>query len=350
MMAIILISTIIFQRMRKYFILIQVLMLLGFFLLRTLPLLREFNLNRSLASGVIELSSALVVIYGNVHLINVYLNQKKKTLLFVFFFILLLTLAMAVQLVGYYFINNIIWPSAGATIEEISYKFLIFTYVELLIYVILSTPVKFAFDYFKLLERQQQIENQGLQSELKYLKLQINPHFLFNTLNNLLALARNKSPQTPKVIEGLAFLMRYLLEESKQDQVSLEEEIEFLNAYLELEKIRLPQIDIAIDIEGDPRGKVVPPLLFLPLVENAIKHGAHISAKNNFVFIDFEIISSELLFKVQNSVQPQINNPKGGLGLKNLKKRLQLIYGKSALLNYDKNEDGTFFATLSIPT
>ena len=165
-----------------------------------------------------------------------------------------------------------------------------------IITMVVSVPIKYMFDYFQLQAKQQQIINQQLDAEMKYLKQQINPHFLFNTLNNLLYLTKKKSDAAPGVVEKLANLMRYLLEKETVEFVPMEEEIEFINSYLELEKIRIPQINIDLKYRGETKDKMIPPMLLIPLVENAFKHGVDKSSKNNFVKLNASIKDNRIYF------------------------------------------------------
>lgn len=217
------------------------------------------------------------------------------------------------------------------------------------IIIVISSPIKFALDFFRLQAKQQETANRQLIAEMKYLKLQINPHFLFNTLNSLYYLTQTKSDLAPKVVEKLARLMRYLLEKGSAEKVLLSDEISFVEAYIELEKIRIAQCKINFIKEGEISQQQLPPLLFIPLVENAFKHGINKSSKTNYVDITLAIKSDYVMFEIKNQYLPrQANHPTTGIGIANLQKRLKLLYAHN--FTFDTCvENQTFIAYLKLP-
>ncbi|HAS42100.1 MAG TPA: hypothetical protein DCS93_16600 [Microscillaceae bacterium] len=216
------------------------------------------------------------------------------------------------------------------------------------IVIMISAPIKFALDYFRLQAKQQQTANQQLIAEMKYLKLQINPHFLFNTLNSLYYLTQNKSDLAPDVVQKLAHLMRYMLEKGSEESVALSDEIAFVEAYLQLEKIRIAQCEIQFTRPEALPSCHIPPLLFIPLVENAFKHGIDKSSDNNFVHLSLVVESKSLTFTIQNALLDIKNETGSGIGLANLQKRLTLLYQSRYTL--DTQVKGRIFhAVLQIP-
>jgi LytS/YehU family sensor histidine kinase len=174
------------------------------------------------------------------------------------------------------------------------------------------------------------------------LKSQVNPHFLFNTLNNLYGLiTQNQNQQASDVTLKLADLMRYLLESSKTDLVNLNKEIQFIDDYLSLEKIRLSQkTDINFTVSGMNKELFVAPLLFIPLVENAFKHGLNTILADSFAHFSLSVQGNELFFEAINSVEKSTeNSEKSGTGLENLKKRLQLIYPQKHQLDIEQTSN-----------
>lgn len=218
-------------------------------------------------------------------------------------------------------------PGADTSLFAIRWSGLIYNAFLAFTAMVISAPVKFTYDYFKMVTRQQQIITNQLQTELKFLKMQVNPHFLFNTLNNLLYLTQEKSDKAPEVVERLAEMMRYLLEKSNEEQVLVTSEIAFLKAYIELEKIRIPHIIVKIDAIGNLSDKMIPPLTFLPLVENAFKHGVDKRKKDNYVFVQITGDEKEVECSIENRTRPGRDVTKSGIGLDNLLKQLRLIYG-----------------------
>ena len=179
----------------------------------------------------------------------------------------------------------------------------------------------------KARQREKELEKEKLAAELQFLKQQTNPHFLFNTLNNLYALARKKSDDTPEAIMQLSHLMRYVLYETSTKKVAISKELEVIKHYIDLEKLRYgDRLSIDLVIDEKLNGQLVAPLLFLPLVENAFKHGVSEIASNSIIEIVLTLDKNSLVFQVKNSIKTRSGNHKEGIGLKNLRRQLELQY------------------------
>lgn len=186
-------------------------------------------------------------------------------------------------------------------------------------------------DWFRQKSEKQLLQQQTLRSELNFLKTQINPHFLFNTLNSLYALTLKKSDDAPNIVLRLSEMMRYMLYECNEKLVDLHKEINYLNNYLELEKIRHSgKFDINFEVTGDVNQQKIAPLLFIPFIENSFKHGMNNQLKDGYVNINLDVQDDSISLQVSNNKSPQIpsaNKKKsGGIGLANVKKRLNLLY------------------------
>lgn len=213
--------------------------------------------------------------------------------------------------------------------SEVSPLELILFFIAFLVIQLFVTGMKVLSNYYIREKQFRQIENEQLKTELNLLKSQVNPHFLFNTLNNLYGLiTQNQNAQASEITLKLGDLMRYLLESSKMERVSLDKEICFMDGYLALEKIRLSHgADIQFEVSGINRKIFIAPLLFIPLVENAFKHGISTISSDSFAHFSLSVQGSEIYFEAINSVgKPPENSEISGTGLENLKKRLQLIY------------------------
>ena len=209
----------------------------------------------------------------------------------------------------------------------------------------ISTIIKITSDWVKQTRTHRELETRTMQTELNFLKSQINPHFLFNTLNSLYALTLKKSDDAPDVVIKLSEMMRYMLYECNEPQVLLSKEIAYIRNYLDLERLRHKNLDIKFTVEGADENAIgdlrVAPLIFISFVENAFKHGAsnHISA--GFVHIHMMIDGNEINLYVENSKAdklPQVEHRKsGGIGLVNVRRRLDIMYHKNHHLDiYDK--------------
>lgn len=182
-----------------------------------------------------------------------------------------------------------------------------------------------------------ELEKSKISTELDQLKNQINPHFLFNMLNNANVLTKKDPEKASQVLMKLSDLLRYQLYDSAREKVLLTSDIHFLEDFLNLEKIRRDNFDFLISKEGDLNGVLIPPLLFISFVENAVKHNNDAS-KLSYVHLFFEMKNGELIFKCINSKPLQKNVfPNGGLGLSNIKRRLELLFPSIHTLEIDEN-------------
>lgn len=195
-----------------------------------------------------------------------------------------------------------------------------------------------------------QLEKEKLVAQISSLQFQINPHFLFNTLNNIYATAIDTSPRTADMVDKLSEMMRYTMKETQNDFVPLEEEINYLNNYIELQKLRLDsKIKFDYTLEGEFTGLQIAPMLLIPFIENAFKHGVNSEQDSN---IRINIIANESeihLFVANNKVDIQsgIKGNSGGLGIENTKHRLVLIYPSRHLLTIKETEND-FIVSLHI--
>ena len=202
-----------------------------------------------------------------------------------------------------------------------------------------------------ILFRRENEEKEKLQKEmeLNYLKEQVNPHFLFNSLNSIYSLSRQQSPEAPDLVMQLSELMRYQLESSKKDTVLLKEELEFIENYLLLEEKRLSKrCTIEFLIRGDLLDLRIAPMLLIPFVENAIKHGAQSTNKQSTIDISAAIENTTFHFRVENSVPSKVATSKrNGLGLENVTRRLNLLYPNAHQLEINEQEK-VYHVNLSI--
>ena len=212
-----------------------------------------------------------------------------------------------------------------------------------------STCIKVIQQWLSAEQRQKLIETEKLNTELSFLKSQINPHFLFNTLNNIYSLAVVKSDATAPAIMKLSSIMRYVLSDTRQHLVPLEKEIEFIQHYIDLQKVRLTdKIKINLAVIGDPEGQQIAPLLFIPFVENAFKYGIS-TREDSEINISIDIKPGEIEFKTDNrilAIETDIEK-KNGIGLKNTRRRLEILYADKHSLEINRKEDH-FYVHLKI--
>jgi sensor histidine kinase YesM len=204
---------------------------------------------------------------------------------------------------------------------------------------LISSSSKVIAQWFLAEETRQEITKQQLQTELSLLKSQVNPHFLFNTLNSIYSLAVTNSDKTPDAVMKLSRIMRYTLEESQNDEVPLADELEFIRSYIDLQKMRLTDIvNIRFTTEGITDGVIIAPLLFIPFIENAFKYGIsthHPSA----IVIHIQVVNGHAIFTCVNDLVPAAHKHEStGTGIINTKRRLELLYPSRHILTIESND------------
>jgi two-component system LytT family sensor kinase len=209
--------------------------------------------------------------------------------------------------------------------------------------------IRHIYRYIKLKQAAQQLLIEKKTAELNYLKSQTNPHFLFNTLNNIYSLARDKSDLAPESILRLSKILRFMLYETGGDYIAIDQEIKMISDYIALEKLRYDdslRINFNYDIEDTKQS--MPPLLLMPLVENAFKHGVSETRSQPFVDVHLSINKRQLVFVVKNSTDDisEEKNVKENIGLSNLRRQLELLYKEYDLVVHQNLS--VFTATLKI--
>ncbi|MBC7851339.1 MAG: sensor histidine kinase [Chitinophagaceae bacterium] len=229
----------------------------------------------------------------------------------------------------------------GRLIQNIDYTLLI---------LLSSIGVVFIRELFKRQHIVDELRSDKLQLELEQLKSQVQPHFFFNTLNNLYSLSLQGSPKTSVTIANLSAIMRYVLYEAREEKVLLAKEIAFLHSYIDLERIRHSDENlIQFGVQGNPNGILIEPLIFLPLIENCFKHSLAYKIPGNQVQIMMTIDEDEITLQTANLVvmKSEQVTMQGGIGLQNVRKRLELLYPGHHQLSVVE-ENGQFIITVNI--
>jgi hypothetical protein len=276
----------------------------------------------------------IAAVYLNINiLIKRYLSQGK----FGIYLLNALGLAAIAGVVNYALFNlfiDVIFPQ----LFYISW-FKVWELILIMIgYIAITTIVFLLWQYWLMM-----IANrEKVQNELSALKAQINPHFLFNNLNTIYALASKGDARTKDVILQLSDFLRYVLYDTTSEKIELEKEIEIIKTYVGLQKERINQdiTEIILNIEGDFKGASIAPLLLLPLAENCFKHG--VGKNKGTIQIDINYSSHQLHFSSKNPIalrEINVNNGQGGLGINNVEKRLNLLYPDKHLLTFGEKGD-----------
>jgi len=212
--------------------------------------------------------------------------------------------------------------------------------------IILSSFLWFVIYSIRLLEYNKLILEENKNTEIKFLKAQINPHFVFNTLNNIYSMVYFQSDKSLVAIDKLSKIMRFTTYESQKEKIRLSDEVDYIKAYIELEQLR-HQDNVRVDLNVEIKNEFeeIPPYILSPLVENALKHGE--VSDSEPIEIQLKVSSEKLIFKVKNKIGTQKKDSLGGIGLDNLQKRLQIHYPEKHQIKITNNENH-FTAELEI--
>jgi len=206
--------------------------------------------------------------------------------------------------------------------------------------------MRYAFDTE---QKKHALERDNLQLQLESLKAQLNPHFLFNTLNSIYGMSLTGNKETPQFILKLSDMMRYILYDCSHSRVTVEKDMEFLENYFEMERKRYPNADISFTVTGDAGAAVIAPLLLIPFAENSFKHGAHRLNDTGFIHAKAQLSEASLLFVIENDIFSATKQAGkyGGVGIANVKKRLELYYPSSHQLDIVQDNE-RYKVTLTI--
>ena len=277
---------------------------------------------------------ALIVYLNILILIPNYLQKRQYTTYFVLLLVSIVLTVPIHSLVDYYLFYQR---------QEVDYwNLVLLSSINITVMLGLTTALKFGKGWFSQQQQNQQLEKEKLQAELQFLKSQINPHFLFNTLNNLYSLTLKKSDNAPELVLKLSEMMRYMMYNSNDKMVPLEMEINYLKNYVDLQKIRLvDNTRINLEFEENVDGQMIAPLLFIPFLENSFKHGVSSNIDAAWVDVKLEVNDGELVFTVANNkpAKPRPASESHGIGLKNVKRRLDLLYPDKHSLNIEDNSE-----------
>lgn len=301
-----------------------------------------------IAETIILLVIKLPMVYIMFYFLSKYTVEKPNRLKLVFSLATTLILfSILAQLIIVYLFLPSIYKNVDIT-ETLAFQGIINSFMDKIFIATLAISLKQMSNSQKLREREALLLKEKIQTELTLLKSQINPHFLFNTLNNIYSLARKKSDKTPEVVLKLSKLLRFVMYETKNQYINVEKELEFLKDYIELHKIRYDErLTINFNYELDDLNAQIMPHILTPFVENAFKHGASQSTMPSSIFIELKLFKNELYFKVENSMELlPISSEVAGTGLKNLRRQLELMYPNFKLQT--KKENQKFIAELSL--
>jgi two-component system, LytTR family, sensor kinase len=295
--------------------------------LHSLPAMERIIMAFQLCAAL--LPPKILFIYLLLYVILDRILKPGKRALFVFLLLLAITVSLfTVRAIEVFFINPVIFHQLAAT-RPYFYAFgFLFSFIDLGYLSGFAVALHQIRLQFAGKEREKALIKEKLETELKYLRNQTHPHFLFNTLNNIYGLARRKSDDTAEVVMKLSQLLRFMLYESGKSSVKISDEMKMLDDFLDLEKIRYTQkLAVSFEKKIDNESEPIAPLLLLPFVENAFKHGASENRFESFIRIVMELEGGILHFNIENSKENNNDNSvKDNIGLGNVRRQLELMY------------------------
>jgi hypothetical protein len=294
----------------------------------------------------------VVVYYTNYHVLVPRYYVRRRYVVYFLFLIGILWLLLLVPEVDHLFrdhhprvlksSNGAVRSGSGGGIARIFRL----TYFEFQV-LVMGLMVIIVSTFLRITRQLRRTEDEKKGAELAYLKAQINPHFLFNTLNSIYLLAYRKSELTAPAIVKLSALMRYVITDAQEDLVPLSKELEYISNYIELQRLRLTETtSVHYHVSGDAEGKLISPLIFLPFIENAFKYGVN-PEKNSDIRVEFMISDQSVQMEVANSIVTTQEVSSERIGVGNSRERLERMYHGSYLLNMTTRED-KFTVSLNI--
>lgn len=278
-------------------------------------------------------------------LINKYFLKGNKTAFWVGFGVSVLVFLMLRRSFNFYYTYPRYWPTN--TTSFFWFPKLLAEAVSIYLIVGLYTMFYFMRAWYDQQRKSEALKKDKVEAQLELLKSQVQPHFIFNTLNNIYSFSVQNNTRTSEMIYRLSALLSYMLYDSKQQTIPLKKEIDYVNNYIELEKIRYgDRLDISMNIFDSVDHFYITPLLLLPLVENSFKHGI-CNIGTNWIRIDISVVDDWLSVKIENSYEPKTANAVNGnkgIGLDNVKKRLEILYHGRHEFKY--MPDGHSFLTI----
>ena len=290
----------------------------------------------SLQTNLLGFPIHMILAYFNVYFLMPKFVYTRKYVAYAFAVLASLFVMLLIKFnLTYYLVSTNVMPEFVEVVNTITLNYAIVTMLGELYVVSFFTAIKVTIDWLSEHSKLHDLEKRQLTTELRFLRSQVSPHFFFNTLNNIYALTLEKSDKAPEVILKLSELMRYLLYATKKPKQDLRSEIDCIQNYIDLERIRFDDsLNVDIGVSGDLENKKIAPMLLIPLVENCFKHGANKNIGEMLITIDIHVEDSFLYFKVSNpipkkSAKGKARSRSGGIGLSNVKKRLELGYDKN---------------------
>lgn len=304
-----------------------------------------------LVNSLAIVSVHALISYINLSVLIRLLLVQKQYLIYFACVLLVISMGAFIQMAVFILLNTL---PPEQKVELVSLGFFINSAIAITYTVAITMSLKLVKYWYEKEQMAKNLEQLNRQTELLYLQAQINPHFLFNSLNSIYGMALKQAEKTPDLILQLSEILRYVLYEGKGQWVSLANEIKYLKCYIELEKTRYEgDLEVSLEVDGEAEDFEIASMLIIPFVENSFKHGLSARTGNLFLRIKVKVENNQLEVEIVNSKpSSHLNSTKpqnyiGGIGIQNVKKRLAMIYPNSHQLTI-RDEEDLFYVKLTI--
>ncbi len=301
----------------------------------------------SLAVPLVVITTYFIVYF----LVPRFSSGNSRSKLFLWLMAVLFVLGFSLRVYKFYFLLPLLDGSDAGAFEFWNIAQVINEVFYWLGVICMATAIKLIKSKTDLQQKNEQLASEKRTAELNFLKLQMHPHFLFNTLNTLYSEIIQNSEKAAQVVVNLSSLLRFMLEESNKQYITLDKEIQIVKDYVNLEKLRHGErLNIKLSLPEDKNGLTVSPLLFLPFVENSFKHSLTKVSGKVSIEINIEVTNSKIKLRVANDCvkTPLINDRSMGKGVTNVRRQLELLYNKNHFLSID-DRNGKYIVSLEIP-
>lgn len=329
---------------------------IGYFLFNTLRWGSYFDdYWYSLRSNLVEFPIHVILVYFNLYFLLPRYIPSRLTKYLVLLFLSLLIMSLLRIVLTYEFVTTEVWRESVVKEQSLfGLNYIVAVFMGELYVIGLTTAIKLIIDWVRTQRRARELERRNHETELSFLRSQVQPHFFFNTLNNLYSLTLDKSDKAPETVLKLSDLMSYVIYKGKNTRVSLPEEVIHIHNYIDLERLRYGDNHIAeINISGNIQDKWIPPLILMPFVENSFKHGTDYKNGKIPINIQLTVNGNVLYFTVKNAknknstIEKDPDKSNSGIGIQNTMRRLELLYDKNYTLDISE-DDNTYKVSLKI--
>lgn len=298
----------------------------------------------SFFTEMIQLPFRLLFVYGVIEfLVPNFLNKKKLSLFFLLFGVVIICMTIMTRFMFVYVITELPFFVKSQPSHDFDFHALVNSAMKLAFALLLPLIFEFFEKWYNLQKETQALHEDKIEAEFSFLKSQLHPHFLFNTLNSLYSLIITKDNRAEDLVLKLSSLLRYMLYEATSKTILFSQELEYIKDYIDLEKNRYgDRCKVVLDVNANEKEHIISPLLMLSFLENSFKHGLNGHSENGWIHIKINIDENDWLdFKVENSISTLMQEHKktlgNGIGLKNVKRRLDILYKDNYQLNINSN-------------